>query len=36
MNKLGYDAIMVGNHEFDDGLEVLTGFIDAVTYLVLM
>ncbi|NHX27639.1 multifunctional 2',3'-cyclic-nucleotide 2'-phosphodiesterase/5'-nucleotidase/3'-nucleotidase, partial [Escherichia coli] len=30
MNKLGYDAMTVGNHEFDDGPEVLRGFMDAV------
>ena len=36
MNKLGYDAMTVGNHEFDDGPEVLSGFIDAVTFPVLM
>ena len=28
MNKLGYDGMTVGNHEFDDGPEVLRGFID--------
>ena len=36
MNKLGYDAMTVGNHEFDDGPEILSGFIDAVTLPVLM
>lgn len=36
MNKLGYDAMTVGNHEFDDGPEVLAGFIDAVGFPVLM
>jgi len=36
MNKLGYDAMTVGNHEFDDGPEVLRGFMDAVTFPVLM
>ena len=30
MNKMGYDAMTVGNHEFDDGPEVLRGFVDAV------
>jgi len=25
MNKLGYDGMTVGNHEFDDGPEVLRG-----------
>ncbi|NJM83658.1 MAG: multifunctional 2',3'-cyclic-nucleotide 2'-phosphodiesterase/5'-nucleotidase/3'-nucleotidase [Tabrizicola sp.] len=36
MAKLGYDAMTVGNHEFDDGPEVLRGFIDAVQFPVLM
>ncbi|MXU65398.1 bifunctional metallophosphatase/5'-nucleotidase [Oceanomicrobium pacificus] len=36
MNKLGYDAMTVGNHEFDDGPEVLRGFIDTVEFPVLM
>ena len=36
MNKLGYDAMTVGNHEFDDGPEVLKGFMDAVNFPVLM
>ncbi len=36
MNKLGYDAMTVGNHEFDDGPEVLRGFIDAVDFPILM
>lgn len=36
MNKLEYDAMTVGNHEFDDGPEVLRGFIDAVEFPVLM
>ena len=36
MNKLGYDAMTVGNHEFDDGPEVLRGFMDAVGFPVLM
>ena len=36
MNRLGYDAMTVGNHEFDDGPEVLAGFIDAVDFPVLM
>jgi len=29
MNKMGYDAMTVGNHEFDDGPEVLRGFVNA-------
>lgn len=36
MNRLGYDAMTVGNHEFDDGPEVLRGFMDAVDFPVLM
>ncbi|UWR23219.1 bifunctional UDP-sugar hydrolase/5'-nucleotidase [Sulfitobacter sp. S190] len=36
MNKLGYDGMTVGNHEFDDGPEVLAAFIDAVEFPILM
>ncbi|CUH75148.1 bifunctional metallophosphatase/5'-nucleotidase [Tropicibacter naphthalenivorans] len=36
MNQMGYDAMTVGNHEFDDGPEVLRGFIDAVNFPILM
>lgn len=36
MNKLGYDGMTVGNHEFDDGPEVLSAFIDAVEFPILM
>ena len=36
MNKMGYDAMTVGNHEFDDGPEVLKGFTEAVEFPVLM
>jgi 5'-nucleotidase len=36
MNKMGYDAMTVGNHEFDDGPEVLKGFTDAVDFPILM
>lgn len=36
MNKLGYDAMAVGNHEFDDGPEALRGFADTVAFPVLM
>ncbi|MFK7879990.1 bifunctional metallophosphatase/5'-nucleotidase [Roseobacter sp.] len=36
MNALGYDGMTVGNHEFDDGPEVLRGFMDAVKFPVLM
>ena len=36
MNRMGYDAMTVGNHEFDDGPEVLRGFMDSVEFPVLM
>ncbi len=36
MNKMGYDAMTVGNHEFDDGPEVLKGFVETVSFPVLM
>ena len=36
MNTLGYDAMTVGNHEFDDGPEVLAAFVAAVKFPVLM
>ncbi|MHC0054524.1 bifunctional metallophosphatase/5'-nucleotidase [Actibacterium sp. D379-3] len=36
MNKMGYDAMTVGNHEFDDGPEVLRGFVDSVGFPILM
>ena len=36
MNQMGYDAMTVGNHEFDDGPDVLRGFMDAVRFPVLM
>ena len=36
MNKLGYDGMAVGNHEFDDGPETLRAFMDSVTFPVLM
>ena len=36
MNKLGYDGMTVGNHEFDDGPEVLKGFMDSVDFPILM
>jgi 5'-nucleotidase len=36
MNKMGYDAMAVGNHEFDDGPGALRAFIDAVEFPVLM
>ncbi len=36
MNNLQYDGMTVGNHEFDDGPEVLRGFMDSVGFPVLM
>jgi len=36
MNKLGYDGMAVGNHEFDDGPETLRAFMDSVNFPVLM
>ena len=36
MNLLGYDAMTVGNHEFDDGPEILRAFTDAVEFPILM
>ncbi len=36
MNRMGYDAMTVGNHEFDDGPEVLRAFVQAVNFPVLM
>lgn len=36
MNKLAYDGMTVGNHEFDDGPVVLRQFIDSVNFPVLM
>ncbi|MBZ0289373.1 MAG: 5'-nucleotidase C-terminal domain-containing protein, partial [Anaerolineae bacterium] len=32
MNMLGYDALTLGNHEFDNGEDVLANFIDAVNF----
>jgi len=32
MEKIGFDAMAVGNHEFDDGPEKLAEFIDAVSF----
>ena len=36
MNTLQYDGMTVGNHEFDDGPEVLREFVSNVTFPVLM
>ena len=36
VNALGYDAITVGNQELDDGLKVLSSFIDSVRFPVLI
>ena len=36
MNDLGYDAMTVGNHEFDDGPEVLAAFVERVDFPILM
>lgn len=36
MGRLGYDAMAVGNHEFDDGVPVLERFVEAVPFPVLM
>jgi 5'-nucleotidase / UDP-sugar diphosphatase len=32
MNALGYDAMTLGNHEFDDGSEVLAAFVNALEF----
>jgi 5'-nucleotidase/UDP-sugar diphosphatase len=32
MEDIGYDAMAVGNHEFDDGPQALADFIDAVSF----
>lgn len=32
MNAIGFDAMVVGNHEFDDGPETLKTFVDAVSF----
>ncbi|MBO0661684.1 5'-nucleotidase/apyrase family protein [Jiella sp. MQZ9-1] len=36
MNALGYEAMTVGNHEFDDGPKVLTHFVKSVHFPVVM
>ncbi|NDJ59746.1 MAG: multifunctional 2',3'-cyclic-nucleotide 2'-phosphodiesterase/5'-nucleotidase/3'-nucleotidase [Chloroflexi bacterium] len=35
MNLLGYDALVIGNHEFDDGEELLEAFVQGVEFPVL-
>ncbi len=32
MNGIGFDAMAIGNHEFDDGPEELAKFIDALKF----
>ncbi|MEM6759716.1 MAG: bifunctional UDP-sugar hydrolase/5'-nucleotidase [Pseudomonadota bacterium] len=32
MEQMGYDAMAVGNHEFDDGPEGLQGFVEKVSF----
>jgi 5'-nucleotidase / UDP-sugar diphosphatase len=32
MNAIGYDVMTVGNHEFDNGDEVLGAFVDAIDF----
>ncbi|PTW59114.1 5'-nucleotidase [Breoghania corrubedonensis] len=36
MNRIGYDAMVVGNHEFDDGPKVLSDFINAIHFPILL
>jgi len=36
MNRMAYDAMAPGNHDFDEGLAVLRGFVVAVDFPVLM
>lgn len=36
MNRIGYDAMTVGNHEFDDGPQVLADFIDEIDFPILL
>ncbi|QFU07332.1 Trifunctional nucleotide phosphoesterase protein YfkN precursor [Rhodobacteraceae bacterium THAF1] len=36
MNSLGYDGMTVGNHEFDDGPEVLQSFAQTIDFPILM
>ena len=32
MNRIGFDAMALGNHEFDDGPDVLADFVDLVRF----
>ena len=32
MNQIGFDAMAVGNHEFDDGPEALAAFLDKISF----
>jgi 5'-nucleotidase len=36
MDEMGYTALTAGNHEFDDGPEVLRGSADALEFPILM
>ena len=36
MNTLGYEAMTVGNHEFDDGPKVLRAFMEAIDFPILL
>ncbi len=36
MNRIGFEAMALGNHEFDDGVPVAQGFAEAVEFPVLM
>ncbi|MDH3665702.1 MAG: 5'-nucleotidase/apyrase family protein [Paracoccaceae bacterium] len=36
MNALGYDAMTVGNHEFDDGPNVLRAFMETIEFPILL
>ncbi|RMX39597.1 hypothetical protein pdam_00004020 [Pocillopora damicornis] len=36
MNELGYDAMALGNHEFDDGVDNLVAFLKAVNFSVVV
>src|SRR5690606_13455286 len=36
MNRIGFDAMAVGNHEFDNGPDVLADFVEAVRFPVIL